>query len=53
MLENADSWPELCILATFLTTYFFLIQFYIPFKIISAHMRWANLTVVGAKTGEP
>ena len=22
--------------------FFFLIQFYVPFKIISAHMRWAN-----------
>ena len=21
---------------------FFLIQFYVPFKIISAHIRWAN-----------
>ena len=24
------------------TFFFVLIQFYVPFKIISAHMRWAN-----------
>ena len=26
----------------FFIFYFFLIQFYVPFKIISAHMRWGN-----------
>ena len=36
-------------------TFFFLIQFYIPFKIISAHIDIyiKSLTVGGAKTGEP
>ena len=32
---------------------FFLIQFNVPFKIISAYMRRANQYVGGAKTGEP
>ena len=40
--------PTLCLEFFF---FFFLIQFYVPFKIISAHMGWANQWV--GEMGEP
>ena len=45
-------WLSMSLPVTDFVDFFFLIQFYVPFKIISAHMRRGK-SVGRAKTGEP